>query len=221
MLLSTPVRRSRVRGPSTPLACSAAAAVILGAAPALADDVGPTASAAEPLPLGWQVDPAPDRPKAPLRPWYGGEMLVAFAISDAAIVGSVASTANGDGRAGFGLGLIGVSGHFFAGPITHWAHGYASRGLASFGLNFAGTAAGSAVGMGIWAAAGPRSCEGEQCGGVFPGFFLGASIGLLAVNVIDASVLAYDDKPNSLLGSLSIAPIVAPHRGGVVVRGAF
>jgi hypothetical protein len=71
----------------------------------------------------------------------------------------------------------------FGGPIVHWAHGNVGKGFLSLGINASGGALGSMIGAFL----------GEGPGGGLLGGFAGG----LAANIIDATVLAYEERAPS------------------------
>lgn len=212
--------------PSKPVACLFALSLGLTAAPLFAqEDPG--------LPAPTAIAPTLDAASPPREPeraepsWYGWQMLVGFGASDAALLGSIAtSQAGGADGATMALLASGLAGHGLMGPVTHWAHGHVGKGFASLGLTLAAVATGGASGFALGAAAGGTGCGngGSFCFPVAPvfGAMIGAGAGLIAMNMVDAFVLGREaPREGERVGSLSVAPTFDGRGGGIAVLGRF
>ncbi|EYF05242.1 hypothetical protein [Chondromyces apiculatus] len=156
------------------------------------------------------------------RTWYGWQTLIVMGASSAFFV---VPFATGDTL------LVGVPvmSFVFGGPIVHFAHGRIGRGFGVLGMHF-GIATGSALlGAGL-ACAGGRCGSGEFSGvAAFLGAAAGASLGLLASNIIDVAALAYTDpqeerkKVREQAFQLSIVPqlSISPDHSFIGLAGTF
>jgi hypothetical protein len=110
--------------------------------------------------------------------------------------------------------------------MTHWAHGHVGKGFASLGLTLGAALAGGATGFGLGAA---TAGTGGGNGGSFwipvgpvIGTMVGAGVGVLAMNLVDAFVLGREvPRESDRGGAISLAPIVDAHSGGMAVMGRF
>jgi hypothetical protein len=207
-------------------ACSFALAVGLTAMPVLAqEDPG----LPPPRPLAPSLDAASSTRVAepPETSWYGWQMLIGFGASDAFLLGSVGtSQAGGAANATMPLLAAGLAGHALTAPVTHWAHGHVGKGFASLGLTLGAGIAAGATGFALGAATGGTGCGngGSFCFPVGPvfGAMVGAGVGVVAMNLVDAFVLGREvPRESDRGGAISLAPIVDAHSGGLAVLGKF
>ena len=127
----------------------------------------------------------------------------------------------------------GLAGHALTAPMTHWAHGHVGKGFASLGLTLGAAVAGGTTGFALGVATGGTGCPargipggngGSFCFPVGPmfGAMVGAGVGVLAMNLVDAFVLGREE-PRTMErgGMISLAPMVDAHSGGMAVMGRF
>ncbi|WP_437683355.1 hypothetical protein [Sorangium sp. So ce131] len=148
------------------------------------------------------------------RAWYGWQHIVVLGGSGLLVPLTVVLDAPPLLLASFG-------GFALGGPIIHWGHGNIGKGFASLGINFGGALAGGALGAAL--ASGAE--VGRHVEPVAVGFFFGGCAGLLAANIVDIAVLAYEEhKPESYdYIRLRLAPQVGFAPGGATfgLGGAF
>lgn len=144
----------------------------------------PAYSYAYPSSYRYSVPPAADSSNETGRYWYGWQTLTSLGVSSTFMVLSFAGPSTALVTMPLALG-----GAVLGGPIVHWANGNVGKGFISLGMNVGATAVGATIGAGLW-------CR-EGCGGDFGGWerliggMIGAGIGLVVSNIVDASVLAY------------------------------
>ena len=122
-----------------------------------------------------------------VRYWYGWQTLISLGVSSTFLVLSFPVTS----AAGVTLPLA-LGGAELGGPIVHWANGNVGKGFISLGMNIGATAVGATIGAGLWCREGCRGDFGgweRLAGGV-----IGAGIGVVVSNIVDASALAYGQR---------------------------
>lgn len=130
-------------------------------------------------------------PPEPERSWYGWQTMIPVGT---AYAGAVALVALKETREGWPFAaLLGVA--LLSGPTVHLAHGEGIRAAGSLGLNLGLPLAGGLLGAAVVCAA--QACSGKGNIGFYAGFFMGGVLGLVAANVIDISVLSFDQQPAS------------------------
>jgi hypothetical protein len=130
-----------------------------------------------------------------VRYWYGWQTLTVMGGSTLISVISAAFAAkDGGGNAHLEITIpLAISGFMLGGPIVHWAHGNIGKGFISFGMNVGGP-------LLVGATAAAATCATGACRGMFGGLaailpgFIGGGIGLLAANIVDVTVLSYDER---------------------------
>jgi hypothetical protein len=181
----------------------------------------PRANAARPkAPSARSVEPdrAPNGElEAPKKErWYGWQILLGLAGSHILFFTGIAS---GE----VALIGIGIGGHLFAGPITHWGHGSAGRGFGALGINV-----GVPLGAGLLGTA-IGAIDGDGYG-LLIGAGIGGFVGIIAAPIIDIAALAYEPveledhkkygaKPRP--GRVSVAPILGPTHNGLHLSVEF
>ncbi|EYF05241.1 hypothetical protein [Chondromyces apiculatus] len=173
-------------------------------------------------PVGPGPSPYPDprdyeaydenRPEnTPARRWYGWQTLLAMGASSATFPLAFVTT---DGSF---LGLP-ISGFLLGGPIVHWSHGHVRRGFNVLGMHFGLSAAGILLGLGLDCAIDVCTGHGKVENLLYAGM-VGAGLGLLTSNIIDATVIAYEDRPGEVNAArqpglqLSLVPTLDLHQG--------
>jgi hypothetical protein len=155
---------------------------------------------------------APSRPGSRARVSYSGEAWATFGVS--LLLTPV-----------FGVGVLGL---LFGGPAVQWVHGHTGRGFAVLGMNVGGTLAGFGLGWAV--ACGGSRCRGELGGyGILIGGTVGAAVGLLVTNIVNAAVLSDEDPPElspsraRRAPGITLAPQIdlSPDRGQLGVVGTF
>ena len=136
------------------------------------------------------------------RRWYGWQTLA----TDGAALAFVALASNAE-KNDSEEALLGAAAFTFAvgAPIVHWAHGRGTKGAISLAMRVATPLV--AFGM---------LQDAEKTGSSFR-FLLGGSLLLAWIPsaiAIDAAVLAREEVPRT---GVSIAPLVAPSRGGATL----
>ena len=128
--------------------------------------------------IGWVAAPSSARAD---EDWYGWQTMAVDGGAYVAMVGGISSTN--------ALGLLtGLSLYFVGAPLVHVFHDEPRRGGIDLGVRIAAPAAGAAL-------SGTVFCPGgEDCG--FRAT-IGAAVGIVVAQVIDAAVLAYADGPTS------------------------
>ena len=169
--------------------------------------------------------PYPDAPAAPTtRYWYGWQTLL---VMGGATVLSLVSPVD-SGRAASVTVPLALGGFTLGGPIVHWANGNIARGFISLGMNVGGAALGAVTGAVVICA--PTGCGGEfgpLLGLMFAA--IGGGIGLLAANIVDVSVLSYNEhapaRPAPVMGwrPASLVPTLdlQKERFSFGLRGTF
>jgi hypothetical protein len=120
-----------------------------------------------------------------VRYWYGWQTLTSLGVSSTFLVLSFPVTS----AAGVTLPLA-LGGAVLGGPIVHWANGNVGKGFISLGMNVGAGALGAVIGAGLWCREG--GCRGHVGGWEGLGAsMIGAGIGVVVSNIVDASALAY------------------------------
>lgn len=130
----------------------------------------------------YSVPPPAESSNETGRYWYGWQTLTSLGVSSTFMVVSFA----GPSSAAFTMPLA-LGGAVLGGPIVHWANGNVGKGFISLGMNVGAGVAGTLIGAGLCRAA----CR--NLGGWEPlvGGVIGAGVGVVVSNIVDASVLAY------------------------------
>lgn len=145
--------------------------------------------------------------------WYGWQTLLGLAGSHALLVaGAVANQPVVIG--------VGISGHFFVGPITHWAHGHVGRGFGALGINVGVPLGGALLGVALGS---PGGDTGLAVGGV-----IGAFVGVVVAPIIDVVALSYEPVEPSTKDSarltpsrVSLVPLLGPGQKGASLSIQF
>ncbi|WP_437763886.1 hypothetical protein WMF27_38550 [Sorangium sp. So ce281] len=176
--------------PPAPAPGGAAAAPLLPP-PAPGDGGAPPAGVAPPgeAPPSWTTSPGSWQPGGSLRReqretervWYGWQHLLV--LSGTIAFGPLAVATENEMFAWMTAGPF-----VLGGPITHWANGHLGKGFLSLGLNVGCTFGGGLLGQVVGSASPNR--DGEITGLVF-----GAILGALTANIVDATLLEYEEPP--------------------------
>ncbi|WP_437982241.1 hypothetical protein [Sorangium sp. So ce117] len=173
-----------------------AAAVVVTAAPASAMQPASEAFPAPAAPPGapqappswttspgsWQPGGSPWREQRETeRVWYGWQHLLV--LSGTLAFGPLAIATENEMFAWMTAGPF-----VLGGPVTHWANGHLGKGFLSLGLNVGCTFGGGLLGQVVGGASPNR--DGELTGLVF-----GAILGALTANIVDATLLEYEEPP--------------------------
>ena len=155
--------------------------------------------------------PAATNDAAPVaRRWYGWQTLSVDLVAGAVLIAGLgSSTTRGDTGQIVAYGAVG--GYLLGGPVTHFAHGSVSRGLASFAVR-AALPAGFAV-LGSQLDACPRMEELCSLGG--------AALGMATAVVIDAILIGYEQVPVRARGLTSLGISVDREHATIFAGGTF
>jgi hypothetical protein len=162
----------------------------------------------------WYGSPDLKRPNRPQR-YYGWQIFVAFATSDALLVSGITTELAP-------IIIAGGAGHLFAGPIVHATHGNWGQFGKSLGLTLGLAAGGGLVGLAVGAGLDTGCRAHEICGGkVFMPALVGGSA-LFAANLADGISLAYeDDDIGSGEPRILLVPSAWSERAGLALAGQF
>jgi hypothetical protein len=132
--------------------------------------------------------------------WYGWQTLITDGAALAVL--TAANTSAQQGNSAEGIAALAGATFLLGGPIVHWANGQTGRGFASLGIRAGTPVAGFLI-----------LADGIENRSVFRA---GLGVSLLIAWIpgaiaIDAAVLARKEVPAS---RVSVAPLVAPTRGG-------
>jgi hypothetical protein len=148
-----------------------------------------------------QQAPPLSEPEKGQRTWYGWQILV----SDAASAATFLAGAKIDSSGVVGLG---VAGYLAGGPAIHFGHGSFARGMASLGFRVGAPIGGALIGGLIVAAFTNNSSTSNSA--FVPAWVVGAafgfSIGVISAPILDATLLAYDQKHSPDTASRTPAP---------------
>ncbi len=132
------------------------------------------------------------------RHWYGGQLLVADAVSVVALI----------------VPPLGLTGYLLVAPSVHSSHGHGGKALASVGLRV-----GMPVGGGLLGLAG-----GSGGNDPYP-IVIGIAAGMLGAIIVDDAVIANEDVPvkETATSRLSVRAnaIVCGHTVGAGLVGVF
>jgi hypothetical protein len=178
--------------PASPLDVAASEPVIVAAAP-----VPPPAPAQPALtPTRGSVSTVEDSV------WYGWEILITDTAAWAVLL------------AGYWQPALTVM--TFGGPTVHWANGENGRGFASLGLR-----AGLTTGLGLLGyelAGAPSKCPEDSCMGAGLATMVGAAVGMLIAQLVDATTMAYRPAVSAPTGpakpAFALAPTLTPLKTG-------
>ena len=131
-----------------------------------------------------------------VRRWYGWQTLLADGLTSGTFLIAAAQDRTDDQAPYFGVGALGW---FLAPPIIHWGHGNVAEGFGSLGLRVA------PVLIALMAVASCYSGGGSSDEGACTAYI---AVGLLAIPaavIIDAAVLAYDEREERPTAAFSLA----------------
>jgi hypothetical protein len=125
---------------------------------------------------------AGSRPAAADQTWYGYQTLIGDAVSD----GLIATGAWGPR----GVPKIGLATYLLVAPVIHIAHGEPTRAAGSLGMRVGLLGLGAIIGRGACTDHYSKTEDGDCLAEIF----VGAIVGAVAAEALDAALLAYADK---------------------------
>jgi hypothetical protein len=152
--------------------------------------------------------------------WYGWQILIGYAVSDAVFAGGVAASASNK-DAGIPLLLFGGLMHMGAGPVVHLFHG-GDRMLAigTFSMHLLAPALGIAASRPLFGCGRDDSptCKQRDLNSIY----IGAAAGAFAAGVIDIAAFAYDTRREPGRAFWTVTPMGMGMGGtGLGVVGTF
>jgi len=147
---------------------------------------------------------------APHARWYGWQIVIADASTDALWI---TGAALGREHAAVGLPLFvtGLATYLIAPASLHVAHRNARRAVVSVALRFVGPAVTGSIGYVLACGWPPKDgCRSA----VLP---IGYLAGVLAAEIADPALLAYEKPPRARAAAWQLNPFVSPTTGGASV----
>jgi hypothetical protein len=134
----------------------------------------------------------PAATRQPPREWYGWQSVIAYLVTDAAVVGSVVLASETSSASETIPVAIALRAH--AGMVVHFAHGNWGKGGASLALVGGGSVVGGAIGATTGVLVGDSSGDFGSLGSGLLGLAIGGGVGAAIGSVLDIGLLAYDES---------------------------
>ena len=168
-----------------------------------------------PTPVRESAQP-PSSPVPTASSWYGWQTLTTDGASALLMVMALSSSNGSSSETATAVAWLSVGTFVVGGPIVHFAHGNAGKGLGSLALR---------VGLPLVVGGLGAMAERTQCGGGdfcgVGGAFLGGLAGVVGTIAIDSTLLGYERVP-AHADSVPVLAVAADGQGALVTaRGQF